>query len=316
MQGKRPMPVQPAGLIAAPPTPMHEDGSLAAETIPRQAEFLRHNGLSGAFVCGSTGESLSLTVDERSTVAQTWLHHRQPGLAVIVHVGHESVCDARRLAQHAAGAGADAIAAMAPCFFTPELEELVAFCAAIAEAAPETPFYYYHIPSRTGLDAHIPAFLEAASPHIPTLAGVKFTHENLAAFGDAVALQNERFNLLFGRDEMLLAGLALGARGAVGTTYNFAAPLYLSLMDAFARGDLDTARTRQTQARTMIAAVRKYGGLAAFKKVMALVGLDCGPCRLPLRPFENSRTEALREELETIGFFDYCCRPEPGDTER
>src|SRR3954469_8189210 len=116
---------------------------------------------------------------------------------------------------------------MAPFFFRPgTVQELVDFMAQVAAAAPALPFYYYHIPSMTGV--HIPAaeFLRAAADRIPNLAGVKFTFENLMDYAECVRFSGGRFDVLFGRDEMLLAGLSLGAHGAIGSTYNFAAPVY------------------------------------------------------------------------------------------
>ena len=107
------------GLIAAPFTPFNQDGSLALATVPAFAALLAHNGVSGAFVCGTTGEGCSLTNAERRSVAEAWRAATPPQLALIVHVGHLSLGDARELARHAQEIGADAIATIAPGFFKP-----------------------------------------------------------------------------------------------------------------------------------------------------------------------------------------------------
>ena len=138
------------GLIAAPYTPFGPDGGLALQAIPRQAELLAHNGVNGAFVCGTTGEGYSLTVDERKQVAGAWRKAAPPGLKLVVHVGHLSLADSCTLARHAQEIGADAIATIAPNFFKPAgAPELVAWCRQIAAAAPALPFYYYHMPGMT-----------------------------------------------------------------------------------------------------------------------------------------------------------------------
>ena len=111
------------GLIAAPLTPMNIDGSLRLDVIEKQAEFLARNGVKGAFVCGSTGESMSLTVQERLLVAERWVKAAEGDFKVIVHVGHTSLGDIKTMASHALKAGAYAVSAMAPCFFRPGTTE-------------------------------------------------------------------------------------------------------------------------------------------------------------------------------------------------
>ena len=297
------------GLIAAPHTPFRPDGTVALELVPLQARLLAHNGVAGAFICGTTGEGASLSTDERRAVAAAWVAARPPGLAVVVHVGHLALADACALAAHAAEIGADAVATVAPSFFKPAGQpELVAWCARVAAAAPALPFYYYTIPSMTGVALSSADFLAAAETRIPNLAGVKFTFENLMDFTRATNHGGGKFDILFGRDEILLAGLALGATGAVGSTYNFAAPLYLRVIDAFRRGDLDSARRDQARAIEFIAALDRYGGLVAGKLAMKLIGLDLGPVRLPLRAATAADESGLRDAFEKIGFFDYCAK--------
>lgn len=297
------------GLIAAPHTPLRPDGSVALDVILPQARLLAHNGVSGAFICGTTGEGASLTSEERRHVAEAWLAARPAALSVIVHVGHLSLGEACAFARHAQDIGADAIATIAPSFFKPAtMVELVAWCAQVAAAAPQLPFYYYHMPGMTGVALPAADFLSVASTQIPNLAGVKFTHENLMDFGRSTGHSGGKYNVLFGRDEILLPGLSLGARGAVGSTYNFAAPLYLRIIEAFDRGDLATARGDQARAMEFIGVLDRHGGLAAGKCVMKLIGLDCGPVRLPLRALTDRDEASLREGLANIGFFDYASK--------
>jgi len=294
------------GLIAAPPTPMRPDGALNPEPIERQLDALLDAGVRGAFVCGTTGEGLSLSVTERKQVAARWAEAAQEGFAVLVHVGHTSMAEARELARHAEQVGAGAIAAMGPCFLKPAtVEDLASFCTEIAAAAPQVPFYYYHIPSVSGVRLPMIDFLGAASGAVPTLAGMKYTHEDLMGYGRCLRFEGGRLDMLFGREEILLSALALGARGAVGMTYNFAAPLYLRIMRAFEAGDLDAARADQARAMEMVAVMRRFGGVRAAKEIMKFIGLDCGPVRSPLRPFTGEESARLRGALEAVGFFEY-----------
>lgn len=296
------------GLIAAPFTPMDADGALALEAVGPYADLLARSSLAGAFIGGTTGESLSLTVEERMMLTEAWTGAAPAGLRVIVHAGAECLDDARMIAGHAAECGAFAVAAMPPTFFRPAgIDGLVAWCGEVAEAADGLPFFYYHIPGLTGVHVPIVDFLPAAAARIPTLAGVKFTWEDLNDFGLAMDACGDRLDVLYGRDETLLAGLALGARGAVGSTYNFAAPLYTRLIQAFEAGDLDRARDLQRTARQMIRVLAGAPGgfLPAAKSVMARVGVDCGPVRPPLRLLTAEEAEAVWREVDAIGFEEF-----------
>jgi len=296
------------GLVAAPFTPMHPDGTLNLDAVEPYAAMLARNGVIGAFVGGTTGESLSLASEERMLLTEAWTDAAPDGLRVIVHAGAESLEEARMLAGHAAACGAFGVASMPPTFFKPAgVDGLVAWCAAVAEAADGRPFYYYHIPSLTGVHAAMAEFLPVAAERIANLAGVKYTGEDLNDFSLTLDACGDRFDVLYGRDETLLAGLALGARGAVGSTYNFAAPLYLQLMEALAAGKLDTARDLQRTSRQMIAALRDVSDsfLPAAKAVMAMVGVDCGSVRPPLPALAPEQVEAVRESLARLGFEEF-----------
>jgi N-acetylneuraminate lyase len=297
------------GLVAAPYTAFHADGSLNLDAIEKQAASLIANRVTGAFVCGTTGEGVSLTVAERMQVAERWRQAAGSNLRLIIHVGHTSLADARTLAAHAEKIGADGVSCLAPFFFKPaSTQDLVRFCAEVAAAAPALPYYYYHIPSMTGVSLPAADFLRTAAPIIPNLAGVKFTFENLMDFAECLRLDSGRYDIVFGRDEILVAGLSLGARGAIGSTYNFLAPIFHEIIAAFDRGDLATAQAKQAAASAIIQIFIRHGGLPAGKAMMKMIGLDCGPTRLPLRSLDDRQQAQLRTELEAAGFFTMCSR--------
>jgi N-acetylneuraminate lyase len=299
------------GLIAAPFTAMNADGSLNLSLIKRQARSLVENRVSGAFICGTTGEGVSLTTDERLQVAENWMAVAPPQLRVIVHVGHHAIAESRTLAAQAERIKAHAIATLGPTFFpVANVEQLVDFCTEIAEAAPALPFYYYHMPAMTGVDLPMYDFLRVASRRIPNLAGIKFTHENLMDYARCLEFEEGRFNILFGRDEILLGALTLGATGAVGSTYNYMAPIYHGVMEAFQAGDIESARRFQLQAIRIIAAMSQRGGLPAGKAMMKMVGLDCGPVRAPLTNLSAETLTSFTRELGAVGFPLQAVQPE------
>lgn len=291
------------GLIAAPFTPFHADGTVAEGQIEALADRLVADGVRGAFVCGTTGEGASLTTAERMLVAERWVRATRDRLEVFVHVGHTSVADARDLAAHAQRIGADAIGALAPYFFKPgSAAELAEFCRLIAAAAPALPFYYYHLPSLTGVHMPMRDFLPVAAAKIPTFAGIKYTFEDVADFGACVAFEGGRFEMLFGRDEILLDGLDAGATGAIGSTYNYMAGSYAPVIEAWRVGDRPAAERSQAQARAIIDVMLRHGGLPAGKRMMAISGLDCGPVRPPLSDLTTATAESLRADLAPLGF--------------
>ena len=254
-------PFRLTGLIAAPHTPFTASGELNPSAVAAQAALLVEAGVAGAFVCGSTGEAHSLTIEERQRVTEEWARAAAGRLKLVVHVGHNCRADAVRLAAHAAGA--DAVAVLAPSYFKPAtVADLIDFCEPVAAAAPGVPFYLYDIPVLTGVSLPTAEFLDPAADRIPTLAGVKYTNIDLVTLQECLAVRGGRFDVVFGYDEMLLAGLALGVKGAIGSTYNFAAPLYQRLLRAFESGDLAAARRCSSPARdgARLDALRRTAG--------------------------------------------------------
>jgi N-acetylneuraminate lyase len=205
-------------LIAAPFTPMKADGSLHLALVHEQAKYLVSNGIRGVFLAGTSGEGQSLTVEERMALAEAWAGDAiRPELQVFVHVGHNCRDDAIRLARHAVSVSADAIVLYAPSWFKPQtLDGLIEFCVPIAAAAPALPFYLYDIPEITGVNLSSSSFLANAKQLIPNLAGVKYTNPDLTAVQECIQMNKGAYDILWGADQTLLAGIAFGAAGAVG----------------------------------------------------------------------------------------------------
>ncbi len=215
------------GLIPACHTPFAVDGELDLAVVARQAAYFESAGVRALFIAGTTGECASLTLDERKALCDRWVDVAGDRLQIAVNVGHNCLADAVALAAHARHAGVTAVAAMAPSYYKPAtIEQLVEFCIPIAAEVEPLPFYYYHIPSMTGVNLPMSEFLHQARFRMPNLCGLKFSHDDLVQLQACVALDRGAFDVLFGFDEALLAGLALGVRGAIGSTYNFASAIF------------------------------------------------------------------------------------------
>jgi len=296
------------GLVAAPFTPMHKDGSLNLSLVPDYYQLLKANKINGAFICGSTGEGVSLTKEEKQQLAKAWAlaAAEDPQFKVMLLVGGTCLQDCIDLAKSAASLGLYAVSFTAPFYFKPSnVTTLEACCKAVADAVPDMQFYYYHIPVLTGVDLPMAALLQRVSNSIPNFAGIKYTHEDFTDFLSCVNYNNGHYDMLWGRDETFLAALALGAKGAVGSTFNYAAPLYHDMINAFEKGDLTLAQHLQQRSIDMINLLRTYGGIATGKAYMKLIGLDCGEFRLPVENMTIDKYSDFKREVEALDFSSF-----------
>ncbi len=297
------------GLIDAPFTPFYEDGSLNLAPIPEYAALLARNGLKGVFINGSSGEGYMLTEGERMQLAEAWMAAVPKDFKVIVHVGSTSVMSSRRLAEHAQKIGAWGIGAMATPFpKIGNIEQLCRYCEEIASAAPELPFYYYHIPAFNGAFLSMYDFLNAVDGRIPNFAGIKYTFESLYEYNRCRRYQNGKFDMLHGQDETILPCLAMGgAQGGIGGTTNYNGRCLTGILEAWEKGDLEKARQLQDFAQDVIDVICNFrGNIVGGKRIMKLIGLDLGPNRVPFMSVTDEEEQELRRQLEAIDFFSHC----------
>lgn len=288
------------GLVAAPFTPMDKNGNIKYDTIGPYYDFLEKNGVIGAFINGSTGEGPSLTQKEKQLQAEKWAERLKAGgkVRIINLVGGTSYRECIENAIFSSEIGLSAIAILAPYYYKPSSPgQLAGFCARIGESVPGLPVYFYHIPVLTGVSMPMYGFIEKISGMLPNFAGIKYTHEDLMDFMKCLNYDGGRYEMLWGRDECLLPALAAGCRGAVGSTYNYAAPLYMKLIEAFNAGDLIEARRLQQLSVNMIDLLGNYGGMAVGKSFMRYAGIDCGECRMPVT---NPPAGSYREFVEDV----------------
>lgn len=299
------MPGVLSGLVPACHTPFDRSGRLDLAGVSRQAEWFRELRMEAVFVAGTTGEWASLSRDERMALCDRWTESAGGSLKVAVHVGCHAQGDAVALASHARESGATAVAAVAPSYFKPAtVADLVEFLIPIAAAADPLPFYYYEIPAMTGLRLSAARLLHEARFRIPNLRGLKFSHYDMVELQGCVNADDGAFDVLFGQDDFLLAGLAMGVRGAVGATYNFAGGHFRTLVQLFEAGRLAEARAAQFRAVRVVEVLASYGFLAASKAVMGLIGVDCGPVRPPLRNLGAEELARLADELTRLEVLD------------
>ena len=147
-------------------------------------------------------------------------------------------------------------------------------------------------------------FAAAARTRIPNFRGIKYTHLDVLDFQACVREHGDAMQLYWGCDEALITGLALGANGAVGSTYNFATPIYHRLIAAHAAGDVATARTLQSQAAALVDLLASHNYMAAAKATMKYLGVDVGTVRCPMPKLAGVSDAKLIADLDQFGLKD------------
>lgn len=295
------------GLIAAPLTPFNKDGSVNLEIIPQYAEMLYKNGIVAVFVNGTTAEGQFLTFEERKAIAKCWVNSAAKDLRVIIHVGYASHEQSQALAVHAASIGADAIGEIGPAILKPDrVETLVNYIKKTASSAPKIPYYYYHMPSMNDIFFPMIEFLQIADSTVPNLAGIKYTHNDIADYEQCLKFKNGKYDILFGRDEFLLDGLKVGALGAVGSTYNIMSSLYYELIREYSGNHLKKARRLQKISADTCRIIYETGDfIFGLKIIMKRIGLNLGNMRRPKLILSDETLMNLELSLEKSGTFNF-----------
>lgn len=299
------------GLIAAPFSPMDEAGNLNLSIIPEYYNFLEKNGVTGVFINGTTGEGPSLTQKEKQLQAEAWSECLKSGgkMRIINLVGGTSYQECIENAIFAKETSLSAIAIVAPYYFKPADEtQLAEFVARVGESVPDVPVYFYHIPLFTSVNIPMAGFLKKISVMLPNFSGIKYTPEDFGDLLSCLNFEEGKYDILWGKDECLLSALVLGCRGAVGSTYNFAAPLYLALIDSFNKGNLSEARKLQQLSVDIVSLLGKYGGIATGKAFMKYVGIDCGKFRSPVKNMDDEMFGNFVNDVGKLGMDDWFSR--------
>lgn len=288
------------GLVPAPFTPLDKNGNLNTDLIPGYYHFLERNGVAGAFINGSTGEGVSMTQKEKKLNASEWAAcHKKGGKVPIINlVGGTSYKECIENALFSREAGISAIAVLAPYYFKPSDDtQLAEFVVMVGESVPDMPVYFYHIPALTGVNMPMIGFLKKISEMLPNFVGIKYSNEDFMDFLSCLNYKNGLYDILWGRDECMLSALVLGCRGFIGSTYNYAAPLYHKLIKAFDEGRLNEARELQQMSIDMITLLGKYGGISTGKAFMKYIGINCGEFRSPVKNMSGKLFEEFLKDV-------------------
>uniref|UniRef100_A0A7S3LQX1 N-acetylneuraminate lyase n=1 Tax=Aplanochytrium stocchinoi TaxID=215587 RepID=A0A7S3LQX1_9STRA len=281
------------GLMAATFTPLSEDSySVDLSNIDAYAKDLVSQGVVGIFVNGTSGQSTSITVEERKQIVDAWIKTEpvvSGKLKIIVHVGCDSIVDILNLSKHASkySSTIQGVAVMSPSYFKPQSATDVAeLLARVAHTIPKIPVYYYHIPFMNGINVSVAETLMKARTLAPNVIGCKFTSTD---FADLQRCTKNGFNCLVGADDMLSYALAAGVDGAIGITYNFVGKLHAAIIDAYMKGHHTEAHEMQKQSTELMYHIKASGNLngACFYLFEKQRGISLGASRFPVYKLDD-----------------------------
>ena len=281
-----------SGVCTALVTPFLKD----SVNYPMLEQLLRRQydaGIRAVVICGTTGESATLTDEEKLTMFRYAKKSMPEDLRIIAGTGSNSTVHAIALSQAAQDAGADALLVVSPYYNKATPEGLYLHYAAIASSV-QIPVILYNVPSRTGVD--IPVEVYRRLSQIPNIAGVKEASSDIRKLSRIRSQCPDHFTVWCGNDDLAVAAMALGAKGLISVVSNIEPEITGSMIGAALDGDFDTATALQLSLLPLIEALFQEVNPIPVKAAMAMIGYDCGNCRMPLcSPSEE--TSALLKDL-------------------
>ncbi len=281
-------------------TPFTSDNQVNAAILPGSVDYHLAKGAGRVDVCGSAGQGVFMSVEERKLVAETVLSHVNGRVPVVVHIGTMVSVDAVELARHAAQHGASAISSILPPLYR-TTESLYNYFAALASAAPDLPLWPYIFGGPADAVTLMRRLMQ-----ISNVAGTKYTGPNMYEFGRIVALRSEKagWTVFSGMDEQCVFAAMSGASGNIGSTLNVMLSVYREIHTSHRAGDVARSQAMQAKANQITGILYGFGFDGALKAAMKMLGFDCGQPRLPKQSLPKAEHPALRLQLEAAGFFE------------
>ncbi|WP_098743825.1 dihydrodipicolinate synthase family protein [Paenibacillus sp. EZ-K15] len=287
------------GIIPALITPYDQEGRISESATRKLVRHLLDKQVDGFYLSGSTGEGFLQTTRERQSFLEIVVDEVQGAVPVIAHVGAMDTATCIELTKHAARSGADAVSSVAPFYYKHGQEQVRGHYLDIATAA-DIPLILYHFPAMTGVQSTVRFYEELSK--VENIIGVKFTSKDTFELQQLIEACGPNFRVFNGPDECLLAGLAMGCCGAIGSTYNIMPELFSDLYRRFQMGDLIAARALQVQANSVIAELMKYDFIAFEREILHLQGIEVGAPRKPIQQLSMGERNQIRLFAQQFDF--------------
>lgn len=286
------------GVIPATITPFAEDEGINAEAMLRLMDWNLSQGVEGFFIGGSSAECFLLSPEERRQTFEIAAQKRDAAF-LAAHVGGISTREAENYARCAARLGFDAVAATPPFYYGFGSADIYAYYADIAQAAG-MPVLIYNFPGNTGKPFDLSDPVTRKLFQSDFILGVKHTNQVVYQM-ERIKHLNPKLKIMNGFDETMVAGLALGADGSIGSTFNFMFPHYQHIYTLYRSGEGQAALEAQIKANNIMAALCEVGLIPAIKYVLTTMGIDAGVARRPFRmPTDEQKAmldRVLRDNL-------------------
>lgn len=290
------------GIVVPIVTPFDDAGRVDTEALQNLCEYLVDHGVHGIYPCGTTGEAVLLTQEERKTVAEVVVRHVNGRIPVFVHVGVASTQAAMDLAKHAVEIGADGIAAVTPYYFRLSQDALIRYYEQIISVIPnDYPFYLYNIPGCTGNDI-TPATAGYLAQKYPNVVGIKNSMSDVLRAQEYLDC-SEGFSVMLGNDSLIAMGVFIGCDGAVSGNAQVAPELFVKLYNAAEAGDWGLALALQKQATRVAELLENGGNLSLFKYAIAHRGVPVGEVREPLAKVCKEEAAEIMAKIDELGVY-------------
>lgn len=281
-------------------TPMHEDGSINYDKLEELIEYQIANSTDAIFICGTTGESSTMTHGEHLKTIKFAIDKTAGRVPVIAGTGSNCTETAIMMSKEAASYGADALLLVTPYYNKATQKGLIAHYTAIADAVPETPIILYNVPSRTGCNI-LPETAAALCKNVKNIVGIKAASGDLSQIAKMMSLADGAIELYSGNDDQVLPILSLGGQGVISVLSNVAPRETHDMVMKYLEGDLDGARKLQLDMIPLISALFCEVNPIPVKTALNLMGKEVGPLRMPLCEMEPANQEKLAKAMRDAG---------------
>ncbi len=283
------------GSIVALITPFRE-GEVDFEALGKLIDFHVDNGTDAVLVCGTTGESPTLTFEEHDKVVEFAVKHASGRIKIIAGTGANATHEAVHLTAHAKEVGADAALLVVPYYNKPTQEGLYRHFATVAEEV-DIPIILYNIPSRTGVEIAVDTIYRLVSDY-PNIVGSKESTPNMDRISELYRRLGENFSILSGDDSLTLPMMALGAKGVISVANNIVPKEVKALTEFAKEGRFDKARELHYQLHELFKVLFIETNPIPVKTACWLLGMCEKEFRLPMCEMKPENEQRLREVLK------------------
>ena len=286
-----------AGVVIV--TPMKADGEVNYDVLGEMLEAQIQGGTDAIIICGTTGESATLTEEEHSAVIRYAIKKVNKRIPVIAGTGSNCTATAIKLSKEAEKDGADGLLLVTPYYNKATQNGLIAHYTAVANAV-NIPIILYNVPSRTGCNL-LPETIAKLVKNVKNIVGVKEASGNISQIAKVKLLCGDDVDLYSGNDDQVVPILSLGGIGVISVLSNVAPKETHDMVMDYLNGDLEKAREMQLKALPLIDALFSEVNPIPVKKAMSFMGWEAGPLRAPLSEMEDAHAEVLRQAMKDFG---------------